>query len=115
MVRYMRQGGADGKVGAEWVWRGRRILTTADLGEVGELPEGLAVAEGHEDEAVVDEGGEEVDDSRLLAAAGGARRDEHGHVLARERALRPELARRIEERLRARQSRSRNERRENAP
>ena len=88
---------------------------TVDLVEVGELREGLRVAEGHEDEAVVDEGGEEVDDGRLLAAAGGARRDEHGHVLARERALRPELARRIEERLRARQSRSRNERRENAP
>ena len=76
---------------------GEEILTTADLAEVGELAKGLAVAEGHEDEAVVDEGGEEVDDGRLLAAAGGARRDEHGHVLARERALRPELARRVEE------------------
>ena len=76
-----------------------RTLTTADLREVGELAERLAVAEGHEDEAVVDEGGEKVDDGRLLSATGGTSRDEHGDVLAGERALRPELARRVKERL----------------
>ena len=48
---------------------------------------------------MVDDGGEEVDDGRLLATAGSAGRDEHGDVLARERALRPELARRVKERL----------------
>ena len=84
-----------------------RTLTTADLREIGELAKGLAVAEGHEDEAVVDEGGEHVDDGRLLASARRAGRDEDGHVLARERTLRPELARRIEERLRGTRERQR--------
>lgn len=47
----------------------------------------------------MDEGGEEVDDGRLLSSAGGAGRDEHGDIFVRERALRPKLAGRVEERL----------------
>lgn len=68
------------------------ILTTVDLVEVGELGEGLRVAEGHEDDAVVDEGREGVGDCDLLATARGRSRHERARELAREGALGPERA-----------------------
>ena len=73
---------------------------TVDLVEVGELREGLRVAEGHEDHAVVHERRHGVRDGDLLPTARGARRHEHADELARERAGRPELAGRVPEGLR---------------
>jgi hypothetical protein len=51
------------------------------------------------DDAVVDERGKRRDHGRLLPTTGGAGGDEHAGVLARKRALRPELASCVEERL----------------
>lgn len=42
--------------------------TTVDLGEVGLLGVGVAVAERHEDDAVVNEGGHHVRDRRFCVA-----------------------------------------------
>ena len=74
---------------------------TVDLVEVGELREGLRVAEGHEDDAVVDEGGEGVGDGDLLATTRGRSRHERARKLAREGALGPERASGVPEGLKS--------------
>ena len=80
---------------------GVEVLTTVNLVEVGELREGLRVAEGHEDDAVVDEGGEGVGDGDLLATARGRSRHERARELAREGALGPERASGVPEGLKS--------------
>lgn len=63
-----------------------------NLLEVGQLAEGLGVAEGHVDDAVVGEGGQRGNGSGLLAAAESAGRDEDASQLAEEATGRPLLA-----------------------
>ena len=70
-----------------------------DLREVRELAERPGVAEGDKVDAVVHERRDRVDHRRLLPTAGRRGGHEHGRVLAEERALRPELAGRVPERL----------------
>lgn len=53
-----------------------------DLGEVAQLGEGLCVAKGHVDDAVMGEGGHGSDGRRLLAAARAGGRDEDTGMLA---------------------------------
>ncbi len=54
------------------------------LCEVCELAEGIRVAEGNKDDAVVGEGGDGVGDGRFLTAAWGRRAHEHTSVLLGE-------------------------------
>lgn len=55
---------------------------SVDLGEVGQLAEGLVEAEGHVDDAVVGQGGHGRDGGGLLAAALGGGADEEAGELA---------------------------------
>lgn len=70
-----------------------------DLGQVGQLRERGCVAEGHEEDAVVHEGGDGVERGGLLAAAGACGGDEDAGVLACEPAGGPEAARGVPEGL----------------
>jgi hypothetical protein len=70
-----------------------------DLREVAQLTEGMCVAERDVDDAVVSEGGEGVESSRLLSSTSAGGRDEHTGVLAAESTGRPELTSGIPESL----------------
>lgn len=56
--------------------------TTVDLGQVGQLREGMFVPEGDIDQSVVDKGGEGVGDGDLLSTTLGAGGDEDTAHLA---------------------------------
>lgn len=65
---------------------------TVDLAQVGQLGEGLGVAERNKVNAVVGEGGQGGEGGRLLAAAEGAGRDEDAGLLAPVATGGPDLA-----------------------
>jgi hypothetical protein len=66
--------------------------SSMDLVEVGQLTEGLAITERHIDDAVVGQGGHGREGGRLLAATGGACRDEDAGQLSPEATSSPLLA-----------------------
>lgn len=70
-----------------------------NLREVAQLSESMCVAERNVDDAVMSEGGEGVESSRLLSSTSAGGRDEHTSVLARESTGRPELTSGIPESL----------------
>ena len=66
-----------------------------DLGEVGELLEGLCVPEWYVDDAVVGQGTHGSQGGALLSSTKASSRDKQASVLAVERTLLPELAGRV--------------------
>jgi hypothetical protein len=68
------------------------VLTTVDLCQVGQLGEGVFVAEGNVDETVVHECGQRVGDGDFLSTALGTGGDEDTAHLALESAFAPEGA-----------------------
>jgi len=65
---------------------------TMDLTEVSELLEGVGVAKGNENQAVVDEGGHDAKVGALLTTTCASRRDEGTHEFACEGTGLPELS-----------------------
>lgn len=61
--------------------------------------EGVGIAQGDEDHALMDPGGESSDGGRLLPAAGGARADEETKVFALQGPGHPQLAQTVDEGL----------------
>jgi len=66
--------------------------TTVDLGQVGQLREGVFIPERDIDQSVVDKGGEGIGDGDLLSTTLGAGGDEDTAHLAGKGALDPEWA-----------------------